>query len=75
MRGRQTASMLRMAGVDDIVANDDDTYVQIAARLATDAAWRADVVARMAAGASRLFDDAEPIVELADFLQGTVSRN
>ena len=73
MRGRQTAAMLRIAGVEDTLADDDDTYVQIAVRLATDAAWRGDVVSRMAAGASRLFDDAEPIVELADFLQGTVS--
>ena len=73
MRGRQTAAMLRMMGVEDTLATDDDTYVQVAARLATDSAWRDDVVMRMAAGASRLFDDAEPIVELADFLQRTVS--
>ena len=73
MRGRQTAAMLRMAGVDDTLAIDDDAYVRIAARLAIDTAWRDDIVSRMAAGASRLFDDAEPIVELADFLQSTVS--
>jgi protein O-GlcNAc transferase len=72
MRGRQTAAMLRMTGADETIAADDDHYVRIAARLATEPAWRTEVAARMQAGAGALFDDAEPIVALADFLNHAV---
>ena len=40
MRGRQSAGMLSLAGVDELIARDPDDYVRIAARLATDAQWR-----------------------------------
>ncbi len=40
MRGRQSAGMLALMGVDELVARDTDDYVGIVARLCSDAAWR-----------------------------------
>lgn len=37
---RMSASILRHAGLDDLIAADDDTYVALAVRLATDGPWR-----------------------------------
>ena len=70
MRGRQSAAMLRMAGVEELIAADSDDYVRIAGRLVLDPAWRAGVVAKLAAGSARLFDDQEPLGALAAFLRG-----
>jgi len=39
---RMTASILRHAGLAQLVARDDDDYVALAVRLATDAAFRVD---------------------------------
>ena len=41
MRARQSAVMLSIAGVPELIARDADDYVAIAVRLATDADWRA----------------------------------
>jgi CRISPR-associated protein Csy1 len=68
MRGRQTAAMLQMAGVPELVARDADDYVRIAVRLGTDATWSAAQSARPAAGAAAVFDRREPIEALARFL-------
>jgi CRISPR-associated protein Csy1 len=68
MRGRQSLAMLRLAGLGDLVAKDEDDYVRIALRLATDRAWRDSIVARLREGAPRLFDDQAPIAALEGFL-------
>ena len=68
MRARQSAAMLRIAGVPELVADDEDGCVAIAARLAADRDWREAVSGRMVAGAEALFDDTEPIEALAAFL-------
>ena len=72
MRGRQSAAMLRMVGVEELIAADADDYVRIAARLAVDASWRAEITNRMAAGSARLFDDQEPLRALDAFLRSVV---
>ncbi len=68
MRGRQSAAMLELAGVPELVARDEDDYVRIATRLASDAGFRNGVSERIAAGRSHLFDDAAPIEAFAAFL-------
>ena len=40
MRGRQSAGMLALAGLGDLIARDDDDYVRIAAHLASDRDFR-----------------------------------
>lgn len=72
MRGRQSAAMLRIAGLEELVAADADDYVRIAARLGTDAGWRAELSTRLSAAGAMLFDDPEPLLALDSFLKGVV---
>ena len=69
MRGRQSAGMLRLMDVDELVARDVDGYVGIASRLAHDAPWRAALSTRIAAAHGRVFDDRAPVAALAQFLR------
>jgi predicted O-linked N-acetylglucosamine transferase (SPINDLY family) len=68
MRSRQTAGLLALAGVPDLVAADDDAYVAIASRLGADADFRRDCSARLVAAAPRLADTTAAHTALADFL-------
>ena len=61
MRGRQSAAMLSLAGVDDAVVDDEDAYVRIAARFAADKPWRDAISARLRKGTDRLFGDGTPV--------------
>ena len=70
MRGRQSAAMLGMAGVPELVARDDDDYVRIAVELAKHRDARETMTARIRAGRARLFDDATPVAALAEALAG-----
>ncbi len=72
MRGRQSAGMLRLAGVDDLVARDADDYVRIAARLASDGEYRAAQALRVREGAASLFGDAAPVRALGDAIERLV---
>jgi len=60
-------------GVPELVASDDDRYVELAVRVAGDRAYRASLSERITTGLPRLFDRSEPIdalsavlIELAD---------
>jgi protein O-GlcNAc transferase len=68
MRARQSAAMLTLAAVPELVARDEDDYVRIAARLANEPDWASLVAQRMVAGQSRVFDDAAPVAALASWL-------
>ncbi|HXU51544.1 MAG TPA: tetratricopeptide repeat protein [Casimicrobiaceae bacterium] len=66
MRARQSAGMLRLMGIDELVAGDDAGYRAIAARIARDRAWRDAQSAAITAHRARLFDDATPVVAFAE---------
>ncbi len=70
MRGRQSAGMLRLMGIDELIATDADDYVRIAARLVADRAWRQSLVTRIRSAHPMIFDDSAPITALAAFLRG-----
>jgi len=72
MRGRQSMAMLRLLGVDELVASDAADYVAKAVRVGTDRGFRAELSARIKAGLGTLFDRDEPIRELEDFLERAV---
>ena len=74
MRGRVSAGMLRMMGTPEVVATTIDDYVAIAARIAKDAAWRAEVKRGVAERKHRLYRDRSCIAALADFLDRAVRR-
>ena len=69
MRARQSAAMLRLAGMPDLVAKDADDYVRLAAALATDSGGRDALSARLLAGRRAIFEDPIPIAALAQALE------
>ena len=69
MRGRQSAAMLTLAGVEELVAVDAKDYVSIAERIAVDASWRAAIRARIRDGSGRIFGDRAPVAAFAGALE------
>jgi CRISPR-associated protein Csy1 len=74
MRGRQSAAMLRIVGVPELVAADHRGYVDRALRIAGDAKYRGSLTERILAGLPRLFDRGEPVEALAATLLKLVAR-
>ncbi|MBI1208759.1 MAG: tetratricopeptide repeat protein [Azospirillum sp.] len=78
MRGRHTAAILTRMGITATSAGDVADYIEIAARLARDADWRAGCRAAVAAGKPQVFYDRAVITALEAFLEhavtGTVHR-
>lgn len=72
MRGRQSAGMLHLMGIDELVAQDQDDYVRIVAELAADPERRAALSRRIRDAHPRVFDDETPIKALAQWLRDNV---
>jgi predicted O-linked N-acetylglucosamine transferase (SPINDLY family) len=66
--------MLRLIGVPELIAADGEAYVELALRVAGDAAYRAALAERIGAGWGRLVNRSEPIAALADALVAMVER-
>ena len=69
MRGRQSAGMLNLLGVPELIARDRAGYSAIAARLIADAAWRRELSARIRSAQGRLFDVRDAIASFETLLQ------
>jgi CRISPR-associated protein Csy1 len=68
MRGRQSAAMLRILGLEELIARDAEEYVQLALRVARDSAYREALSTRIREGWPRLVNRGEPVEALADAL-------
>ncbi len=73
-RGRQTAGMLAMMGIDGLVAADANDYVDQAAALIADAPRRDTLRKRILERKAALFDDAGVIAAFEDFLDRATRR-
>ncbi len=71
-RGRQTSGMLRMLGVEELIARDEDDYVAKAVALIGDAARREALSETIRTRQSRLFEDDVAVRAFADFLESVV---
>ena len=69
MRGRQTFGMLKLLGLDELVASSLEDYVAIAARLARDPMARLSLAERIRARKAELYRDTTTVAALADFLR------
>ena len=74
MRGRHTHGFYRLMGLDDCVAHDVADYAAIAVRLGTDPARRAEVSRRILAANAVLYENAETVRAIEDFLVRAVER-
>jgi predicted O-linked N-acetylglucosamine transferase (SPINDLY family) len=61
--------MLTLLELPELIAHERAEYLAIAARLASDSAWRNDLRARIGARQERLFDVSDAIVSLQVFLE------
>jgi len=74
LRGRFASGILRRMGLDELVAGTEADYVQIALKLAQDAAYWGDVRERMIAARERLYGDAGPVRALERFLEDALRK-
>ncbi|KAA5605508.1 hypothetical protein F1188_11490 [Roseospira marina] len=70
MRGRHTMAMLRLMGLDELVARDRNDYVAIAARLGQDREVRARLRAEVQERRNRLYGDDGAVRALEAFYEG-----
>lgn len=60
MRGRQTMAMLKLLGVEELIAVSTEEYLAIAHKLATDHSYRDEISKKILKQRDRLFDDPMP---------------
>ncbi len=73
MRGRGTASFYQIMGFDELIANSDDQYVQLAVRIATDRDYRDYCRREILARCGRLFDRVDVVREYEQLFDAMVS--
>lgn len=73
MRARHTAAILTRLGVPELIACDRADYVAIAAKLGHEPAWRAAIMAKIAARSAVLYDDPDPVTALAAWIEQVVA--
>jgi predicted O-linked N-acetylglucosamine transferase (SPINDLY family) len=74
LRGRFASAILRRIGLGELATDSEAAYVELAARLAADAAYNRATRARIEAGRGVLFDDVETVKALEEFLVGAAGR-
>jgi len=72
MRGRHSYAILRMMGMTDTIARDEEEYVAIAARLGMDSDWRDEIRARISDQCERIYEDTDCVKGLEAFYSGVV---
>ena len=68
LRGRLASALLKRMDVTELIAASDQEYVDLAAKLALDPAYRAALRMRMAASRALLYEDREALRSLEAFL-------
>jgi CRISPR-associated protein Csy1 len=69
MRGRQSAGMLALMEIRELIAADQDDYVRKVAKIASDRPHRDALSARIAQARAGMFDDGSAIAALHEFLE------
>lgn len=69
MRGRHTAAILAMMGLDEMIASTTDDYVRTAVRLARDPEWYRQVSLKLACSKNRIYGDRRPVRAMEDLFE------
>lgn len=75
MRGRHTYAFLKMMGLEELIAADVPSYIDLAVRLGRDRAWRNEVRNQISARLPRTFGDMACVRALEDFLWRSATRS
>ncbi len=68
MRGRLGSGILSRVGLSELVADDAESYVDLAVAVVQDAAFRAHIRATLELNAATVFEDASAVDAFADLL-------
>jgi protein O-GlcNAc transferase len=74
MRGRVTYACYKQMGIMDCVASTPAEYVQLAVRLGTNSAYRAEIKAKLLNANSVLYENADVVRELEQFFTEACGR-
>jgi predicted O-linked N-acetylglucosamine transferase (SPINDLY family) len=74
MRGRLASGVLRRMNLPELIAGSEDDYVALAVKLALDHAYRAALRERLAASRAAIYNDADAVRGLEDFLSRVSAR-
>lgn len=74
MRGRHSSAMLKMIGVEELIANSLDEYISLSARIGSNKKLRSTIVEKIKARKSRLFGDKKCTELLDRFFKSRVSE-
>jgi protein O-GlcNAc transferase len=74
MRGRHAYGCLQRIDIRETVAQNAEEYVNVAARLGLDEAWRRTILSKQATNLHRLYDDRECLIELEKFYKTIAQR-
>lgn len=69
MRGRHSYAMLKMIGLDELIAGSLDEYVTLAAKLGSDKDYRLSTIEKIRANKSKLFYDEKCTSHLDEFFK------
>lgn len=75
LRGRLASGMLRLIGLDELVAPSDAAWVELAIALANDAGRRREARERLRRARERLYEDDAPVRALEAFLARAVEAS
>lgn len=75
MRAHHSHGILTMAGLDGLIAADEERYIDLAVRLGTDPPFRDRMRRAVTERRARVFDDAAPIEALADWIRRAASAS
>jgi len=67
MRGRQSCGMLKCMELNELIAKNQDDYIERAIKIGTDRTWRQQVVQRIIAGSNRIFEMETSLRQMESF--------
>lgn len=72
MRGRHTYAILKMLGLTETIADNEQEYIDIAVRLGIDEQWRKEIVRKIANQYSRIYEDTSCVLALEEFYKKAI---
>lgn len=75
LRGRLASAIYREMGMAEAVAADEEAYIAMAVRLATEPAFRDGLRGRIEAARDPLFDDPRPVAALENWLEAQCEQH
>jgi predicted O-linked N-acetylglucosamine transferase (SPINDLY family) len=75
MRGRLASGILRRMDLEELITDNDDSYVSLAVRLVQDTDYRNQIRQRIDESQQPLFDDTAPIRQLEEFFITATTAN